>query len=243
MPQGSQDIPATRGTQTTSFQRELQALRRRLMREASVAIGMLESALSALWSLDELKAEDVRARDDRVDREEVAIEAECLRLLALQNPVAADLRQIAFCIKVNADIERVADHATSVAKLSLRIDPPTPRWPTALVELGERVPLMCYDLLRAVLAEDADAAREIVRRDKQIDRLDDRLFEEILERLDQDPERASDLLMMYRIGRELERIGDLMGNIAEDVVFLVTGEIIRHEKKFKRRDEVDTLGG
>lgn len=204
------------------------------MREASVAIGMLEAGLSALWSLDVDSAGEVRARDDRVDREEVAIEAECLRLLALQNPVGADLRLIAFCIKVNADIERVADHASSIAKLSQRIGSPPPRWPTALIELGERVPLMCYDLLRAVLSEDAEAAREIVRRDKLIDRLDDRLFEEVLDRLETEPDRAPDALLIYRIGRELERIGDLMGNIAEDVVFLVTGEIIRHEKRLRR---------
>lgn len=204
------------------------------MREASVAIGMLEAALSALWPLDVDSAREVRARDDRVDREEVAIEAECLRLLALQNPVGADLRQIAFCMKVNADIERVADHSSSIAKLSQRISQPPPKWPTALIELGERVPLMCYDLLRAVLSEDTDGAREIVKRDKMIDRLDDRLFEEVLERLDTEPDRAPDALIIYRIGRELERIGDLMGNIAEDVVYLVTGEIIRHEKRWRR---------
>ncbi len=207
------------------------------MREASVAIGMLESALGALWALDTDSAREVRARDDRVDKEEVEIEAECLRLLALQNPVGADLRQIAFCMKVNQDIERVADHASSIAKLTNRISGPPPKWPTALVELGDRVPLMCYDLLRAVLSEDIDGAREVVKGDKLIDRLDDRLFEEVLERLDTEPDRAADALFIYRIGRELERIGDLMGNIAEDVVYLVTGDIIRHEKRRKPRTD------
>ncbi len=234
MSQANAPIPGPRRATPTSFERELIALRRRLMREASIAIGMLESALGALWSLDVESAREVRARDDRVDREEVEIEEECLRLLALQNPVGADLRQIAFCLRVNADIERVADHASSVAKLTQRISLPPPRWPTALVELGERVPLMCYDLLRAVLSEDIDGAREIVKRDKMIDRLDDRLFEEVLERLSSEPDRAPDALFIYRIGRELERVGDLMENIAEDVVYLVTGEIIRHEKKRRR---------
>ncbi len=229
----SQDI-GRRIEGRTSFDSELSTLRRRIVREASIAIEMLESALRALWDLDVATAQGVRKSDDGVDREEVAIEVECFRLLALQQPFGGDLRQIAFCIKVNQDIERVADHASSIAKLTLRIGTPAPRWPTSLVEMGERVPLMCHNLLRAVLSEDVDAARDIIAGDKLIDRLDDRLFDDVLELLDLEPSRKADVLMIHRIGRELERVGDLMGNIAEDVVFLVTGEIVRHEKKFKR---------
>ncbi len=218
----------------TSFDVELLALRRRIVREASMAIDMLESALKALWVLDAEGAQAVRDRDDRVDREEVEIEAECFRLLTLQQPFGGDLRQIAFCLKANNDIERVADHASSIAKLTLRIGSPTPSWPTSLVEMGERVPLMCHSLLRAVLSEDIDAAREIIAGDTLIDRLDKRLFDDVLALFDLEPTRKADVLMIHRIGRELERVGDLMVNIAEDVVYLVTGEIVRHEKKFKR---------
>jgi len=218
----------------TSFDMELTALRRRIVREASMAIDILESALAALWDLDEVAAKAVRKRDDRVDREEVEIEAECFRLLALQQPFGGELRQIAFCIKVNADIERVADHASSIAKLAIKIGKPAPSWPTSLIEMGERVPLMCHSLLRAVLDEDIDAARDVIAGDKVIDRLDDRLFDDVLELLDLEPGRKADVLRVHRIGRELERVGDLMVNIAEDVVYLVTGEIVRHAKKLNR---------
>jgi len=221
----------------TSFDKELIALRRRIVREATVAIDMLEAALRALWSLDDDGARRVRRRDDRVDREEVAIETECFRLLALQQPFGGDLRQIAFCIKVNQDIERVADHASSIAKLTARIGRPAPAWPTSLVEMGERVPMMCHSLLRAVLSEDVDAARDVIASDKLVDRLDERLFDDVLGLLDVEPHRKSDMLLIHRIGRELERVGDLMVNIAEDVVFLVTGDIVRHEKKRKRDAE------
>ena len=233
---GSQDI-GRRIEGKTSFELELATLRRRIVREASMAIDMLESALLALWELDSERANAVRRRDDRVDREEVAIEAECFRLLALQQPFGGDLRQIAFCIKVNEDIERVADHASSIAKLTMRISPPAPKWPTSLVEMGERVPLMCHSLLRAVLSEDVDAAREVIAGDKVIDRLDERLFDDVLDLLDLEPTRKADVLLIHRLGRELERVGDLMVNIAEDVVYLVTGEIVRHEKKLKRDEK------
>ncbi len=216
-------------TPLSSFESTLVQLRRRLIQEATLAVGMLESALDALWTLDSERAKEVRARDDRVDREEVAIEKECFRLLALEQPFARDFRVVTFILKVNADIERVADHAASIAKCVTRFrgDSP-PKWPTALVELGQRVPMMCHALLRAVLREDADAARAVVEDDKTIDRLDRQLFDETVTLMHDDPTALANGMLIYRIGRELERVGDLMTNIAEDIVYLATGVIIRH---------------
>lgn len=213
-------------------------LRRRLIQEATLAVGMLESALDALWTLDHERAREVRARDDRVDSEEVAIEKECFRLLALEQPFARDFRVVTFILKVNADIERVADHAVSIAKCVTRIQgSPPPRWPTALVELGQRVPMMCHALLRAVLREDTEAARTIVADDETIDRLDRQLFDETLALMHDEPKALANGMLIYRIGRELERIGDLMTNIAEDIVYLNTGAIIRHDDKRKNSTE------
>ena len=190
---------------------------------------MLEASLHALWNADHLVAEQVRLRDDTVDDEEVRIEQECLRLLTLQRPYAQDFRLITFCMKANADIERVADHATSIAKIALQIDPANPpAWPTALFELADRVPVLCHDLLRAVLDEDLDSARGLLAMDKVIDQLDRQLFGEVTQWVQERPDDATWALLAYRLGRELERVGDLMANIAEDVVYLVTGQIIRH---------------
>lgn len=219
-------------TARMSFDHDLARLKRRLVEEATSAIAMLESALEALWKLDTAAAGEVRRRDDGIDREEVAIEAECFRLLALQHPFARDLRIITFILKVNADVERVADHASSIAKIVTRLDlSALPKWPTSLVEMGQRVPMMCHSLMRAVLDEDAQIAARIVAEDETIDELEKRLFQETEEMIRSEPASVHNGLLIYRAGRELERIGDLMTDIAEDVIFLTTGTIVRHEQK------------
>lgn len=229
MPAG-QSVPSATPL-ATALARDLTLLRRRLMRSANIAIDMLEASLHALWAVDHEAAAQVRARDDAVDDEEVLIEQECLRLLTLQQPYGQDFRLITFCLKANADIERVADHATTIAKVTQRLDPTVPpRWPTSLTELGDRIPVMCHQLLRAVLDEDVASAHALVRGDKVIDGLDKRLFLEITAWMEAEPSAAEHALLTYRLGRELERVGDLMANIAEDVVYLVTGEIIRHQR-------------
>lgn len=213
-------------------------LKRRLIREATMSIGMLETALDALWRMDVDTAREVTRYDDRIDREEVQIEQECFRILTLQHHFAREFRVMTFILKVNADIERVADHACSIAKIVQRIRPPAPVWPTALVELGERVPMMCHTLMRAVLDEDVEAARSVKSSDQTIDNLDKRVFEEAIDVMAREPGNRDALangLYIHRIGRELERIGDLMCNIAEDVVYLATGDIIRHAEKARAR--------
>jgi phosphate transport system protein len=222
--------PASQSRST--LDRSIITLKRRLVQEASSAIGMLEAALDALWKLDGVAAREVRRRDDTIDREEVEIEQECIRMLALQQPMARDLRFITFILKVNADVERVADHASSVAKMATKLEAFGPvEWPTSLVELGQRVPLMAHTLLRAVLDEDAALAQKIVEEDETIDGLEKRLFEEVEEMMRGEPDRLRTGLLVFRIGRELERVGDLLKNIAEDVIYLDTGSIVRHEQK------------
>ena len=228
--------------QTGSFEieRQLTLLKRRLVHEATLAIRMLEDALAALWTGDVASATEVLGRDDEVDDQEVAIEQECYRLLALYAPVARDFRTIAFVLKVNADIERVADHATSIAKVVRRMRTPVPPLPTALRELGQRVPMMCHTLMRAVLDEDMAGAEEIVRSDETIDQLEKRCLDEVLDILRQAQGKDAELenaLLLYRAARELERVGDLMASIAEDVVYLATGQIIRHRVKRSLRQQ------
>ncbi len=211
---------------------ELVELKKRLVSEAVIAVGMLEAALAALWKLDKVAAAEIRQRDNTIDAEEVAIEERCLRLMALHQPFARDFRVLAFILKVNADIERVADHAVSIAKIALRMTRPLPpEWPTPLLELGQRVPMMCHSTLRALLDENADAAREVVLSDAAIDSLDRQLFEEAQTWMQDHPNEPETGLYFTRASRELERVGDLMGSIAEDIVYLATGQIIRHQKR------------
>lgn len=225
------DAPRPRLAAHAKFDQQLAALRKRLVREASMATELLVASLECLWDLDHDRARSVRMSDDAIDAEEVAIEEECLRLLTLERPFGHDMREIAFCMKVNADIERVADHGASIAKVCLKIHPPAPVWPTALREMGDRIPVLCEQLIRAVINSDIETARLIRAGDKTIDQLDKGAFHEIREQIELDPANAGTGMLMYRAARELERVGDLLGNIAEDIIYLETGEIVRHTKR------------
>jgi len=228
------DLPRPQGAAepASRLEKELGDLKRRLVREAVIAVGMLEAAVAALWKLDKAAAGEIRRSDDNIDAEEVAIEELCFKLMALHQPFARDFRILAFILKVNADVERVADHAVSIAKIAMRMNRDTPpEWPTPLLEMGQRVPMMCHSTLRALLDENADAAREVVAADEAIDQLDRRLFEETQTWMRDHPHEPEIGLYFNRVGRELERVGDLMGAIAEDVVYLATGQIIRHQKR------------
>lgn len=234
-------VPRTREDQRFTYERRIIALKRRLVREASIAISMLDASVEALFKQDIDAARAVRREDDRIDAEEVAIEQECYEILALHHLFARDFRAITFVLKVNSDIERVGDHASSIAKVASKIAqkaPVAPQWPTSLLELGQRVPMMCHQLLRAVLDEDVAGAQALVASDEIIDQLDRKLFEEIQDfiRAEGNTDAAlSTGMYMYRLGRELERVGDLMTNIAEDIVYLATGTIVRHKEKRRLR--------
>jgi phosphate transport system protein len=239
VPAPSSGSPAPHGARF-SFDQAIQQLKRRLAQEAASAVAMLEASLDALWKLDVAAAKAVRMRDDSIDAEEVEIESECYRLLTLQHPLARDFRLLAFILKVNSDVERVADHASGIAKVAGKLDLSVPfRWPTALQEMGQRVPAMCHALLRAMLEEDAAGAARVAAEDDTIDALDKRLFVEVEELMKRDPASIHNGLLMYRLSRELERVGDLMKNIAEDVIFLNTGTIVRHEAKRAERQARD----
>ncbi|MEO1278413.1 MAG: phosphate signaling complex protein PhoU [Planctomycetota bacterium] len=218
-PVGSSELP-----------RQIVGLKRQLIREASYAVAMIEQALDALLRLDRPQAKAVRKQDDVIDRHEIEIERACLDLLLMQHPVASDFQNVFFVLRVNTQVERVGDHASSIAKCASRMAKAglDPRWPTSLVELAHRVPACCHRTLRAVLDEDVDAAREIIAEDEVIDQLEKTLFAETLEVMR--TESSGDLagLYIYRVGRELERTADVMASICKDLIFRETGENLRH---------------
>lgn len=216
-----------------SIERELKRLKAMVMAEAGTAVGMVEQAAEALIRADETMARIVISRDDEVDREEVRIEEECFRVLALFHPFAKDFRKITTLVKINSDIERVADHATGIAKQTVKLKRLTsaPPLPTPLVELAQRVPIACHAVLSALASENAENARELVARDKALDSLEKQVFEACVELMTTDRNSKAACLLMHRCGRELERVGDLMKNIAEDLIYLDSGTIVRHEGK------------
>jgi len=224
-----------RVTKDIQLDHQLGALRRRLIREAARATDLLKQSFEVLLNSSDEGVQEIREIEKEIDAEEVKIEEECFRILALQQPFGSDFRLLTFCLKVNSDIERLADHASSIAKISRKLRDDNLYWPPALKEMMQRTPVMCEELLRAVIGTDIDTAREVVARDKIIDRLDKQTFKELAQHIEQNPVDASKYMLMYRISREIERVGDLLGNIAEDVVYLVTGDIVRHEGSNKKK--------
>jgi phosphate transport system protein len=228
-------VPRPNG-QEVVIEREIKQLRTMILAEAAAAIGMVEQACEALINLDENSARNVIGRDDEIDREEVVIEEACFRILALYHPFAKDFRLITTFVKINADIERVADHATSVAKAAIKLKKLGVRsMPTSLTELAQRVPMLCHGVLNLLASQDATEAREMADKDKAIDNLVKQLFEECVGLMTSERDSKAAGLRMYRCGRELERIGDLMKNIAEDLIYLQSGTIVRHEKKLMQQ--------
>lgn len=216
----------------TELPRQIVSLKRQLIKEASYAVAMIEQALDALLRLDRPQAKAVRKQDDVIDRQEIEIEKACLDLLLMQHPVASDFQTVLFVLRVNTQVERVGDHASSIAKCASRMAKAglEPRWPTALIEMAHRVPACCHKTLRAVLDEDVASAREIIAEDEVIDELEKTLFSETLEMIRSDPQGDLAGLYVYRVGRELERTADVMAGICRDLIYRETGVNVRHAK-------------
>lgn len=229
--QPSSHAPAPMPGRKTEFHTELDALNQRLYREGVLAVELLEGAVDAFKRCDREAAARVRKRDSEVDREEIRVEEETVRLIALHQPVAKDLRRLMVILKANADVERVADHASGVCKSVLYLsEPHPPLWPPSLLEMADRVQPRAHETLRALQTFDLGAAEKLIQADATLDALARRTFEEI-EQFEQSGRlttRAA--LLAFRASRELERIADLFSNICEDIIYVQTGRIVRHAK-------------
>ncbi|MCB9847425.1 MAG: phosphate signaling complex protein PhoU [Phycisphaeraceae bacterium] len=218
----------------TPLQQALARVNQRLLGEADLAIQQVQDAIAALKSCDREAAQRVRRADDIVDREEVDIEEDCLKILALHKPVAIDLRRTTLILKVNEDLERIADHASGVAKAVSYLDKADkPVWPPALIAMTEEIHPVIARAKRALTDESKGASRELIAGDRTLNKLAKKVFEQVEAGIAEDAlsERAG--LLAYRASRDLERIGDLCVDIAEDILYFRTGEIVRHTSKDK----------
>ncbi len=204
-----------------------------ILRMDHMGLRVEQSVCDALQALRDNDVEAGRAialNDNAIDREEVEIEQECIRLLALYQPAAIDLRTICMIIKVNNDLERIADKACSIARRIKHFDAQNIRlndYPELSTMADNAV-----DMLRKTITmlRDADPnfARGIIEFDKHLDQCYKQFVRKIVEREDQRVGGAEVALTLSLMARALERIGDLCTNIAEDIIFLKTGDIIRH---------------
>jgi phosphate transport system protein len=190
----------------------------------------LSDALHAVRANDVEEAQDVVQNDTAIDRQEVEIEKECIRLLALYQPAAIDLRRICFIIKVNSDLERVADLAAFIARTTAEIKAgqiDLAHFPL-FDSLGEMAMESVSRTVRMLGSADVDTARSIIQDDDKLDRAYALFVRTVLDEQKENPRDVESIYNVLVVARSLERIGDLCTNIAEDIIFLSTGEIVRH---------------
>ena len=211
------------------FHDELSNLKVRLLTMSGEAEAALGLAVDALLERDTVKAEHIIANDRVIDDMEMEIEAQCIHLLALQQPMARDLRMLTSALRIANDLERVGDHAVNIAQSAERMAraraiAPEPE----IVEMARIAREMLSDALEAFIRGDAAAGREVCRRDDKVDGLHDSVFRILLTHMMEDPHTIGAGMELFLVSRNLERVADLATNIAEDVVFLVEGKSIKH---------------
>ncbi|MBE6400697.1 MAG: phosphate signaling complex protein PhoU [Verrucomicrobia bacterium] len=212
------------------FTQEISQLKRHLARQATEAEAALGKALQAIATFDAALAAQVAENDYAIDCEEIRIEEDCLKILALYQPVASDLRTIVTVLKINSEIERVADMAVNIAERTKSVAesgvPAEKR--IDFTEMANVATAMLKDALDAFAYRDPAAARAVIRRDDEVDALHAANIKQIQADIANDPARAAYYLSCMTISKNLERIGDVATNICEDVIYLECGTIVRH---------------
>ena len=211
------------------FHDELSHLKVRLLTMSGEAEAALGLSVDALLERDTGKAAAVIAGDRAIDAMEMDIEERCINLLALQQPMARDLRMLTSALKIANDLERVGDHAVNIAQSTERLAQSRSIAPEPeIVEMARLARDMLSDALEAFIRGDAQAGRDVCRRADKVDALHDSVFRILLTHMMEDPHTIGAGMELFLVSRNLERIADLATNIGEDVVFLVEGKSIKH---------------
>lgn len=211
------------------FHDELSHVKVRLLTMSGEAEAALALAVEALLERDAAKAKRVITGDRAIDALEVEVEEKCIELLGLQQPMARDLRMLTAALKIANDLERVGDHAVNIAQSAERLTESRPIAPEPeLVEMARLAREMLADALEAFVRSDAAAARDVCRRDDQVDALHRSVFRILLTHMMEDAHMIGAGMELFLVSRNLERVADLATNIGEDVVFLVEGKSIKH---------------
>jgi len=207
----------------------MERLNGRLIEIGNEVEAQVSAAFQAVIQLDEAAARRVIRDDIEVDSHEIQMEEECLKLLALYQPVAGDLRLIIAVLKINTDLERIGDHAKNMAEAAIKLSASSStEIPESMYVIYKQAKLMLRKTLLAFVETDRDLAEKVLEMDDEVDKLCRAELPRQIELIQKHPEDAGQRLMLLSVCRQLERIGDHASNIAEDVVYLLSGDIIRH---------------
>ncbi len=221
---------------TIHFERDLESLGHQVLAQSALVEEMIRKAGRAIRSMRPELISEIIDAELRVDENEVQIEEQCLKILALHQPVARDLRRTAIILKINNDLERMADLAVNMAERAQTLaEFPEMEVPEALECMIQVTVEMVKQALDALVQLDVSAARDVCRRDDQVDDLNREVIGELEDVMKQQPDRIRAALSLFSASRHVERIADHATNIAEDVVYLVDGDIARHKHDLNPR--------
>jgi len=214
------------------LQKDIEKIKKMVLSVGAMVEERLRMSIKAIETWDAGLAEDIIRRDYEIDELEIEVEEECLKILALHQPVAVDLRFIIATIKINSELERIGDEAVNIAnrvrniskrrKLDLSFD---------FTIMAEKAATMLRLSLDALVNLDQDLAFKVLTLDDEVDLMHREIYDRIKEVMSQNPDYVGYLINLYTTSRHLERVGDHSTNIAEEVIYLIEGEIIRHRAK------------
>ena len=209
-----------------AFHRDLEAIQAQIMKMGGLVEAAIADAAKSLETRDEELANEIRAGDKAIDALEEQINQETARVIALRAPTAIDLRLILSVIKISGNLERIGDYAKNMAKRTGLLVNMTPvsDSASALRRMAREVEVMLKDALDSYIQRDADLARVVIDRDRDVDQMYTSLFREFLTFMMEDPRNITACMHLHFIAKNLERMGDHVTSIAEQVVYLVTGE-------------------
>jgi phosphate transport system protein len=219
------------------FHKQLQDLKETLFKMASLVEMAIAKAIESLVNRDNKLADEVMQSDSNINDLEIQVDEQCLKLLALQQPMALDLRFLTSAMKINNDLERMGDHAVNIAERAKCLNEEEPLKPLIdLPRMAQIVQSMVKDSLDSFVNGDMEKARAVCKTDDQVDKLDDQIFRVLLTYMIGDTQTIPRSLDLILVSKNLERIADLATNIAEEVIFIYKAKTIKHHidtKEFK----------
>jgi phosphate transport system protein len=212
------------------FDEDLKTLKERLLRMGSLAEEMIQKAVKALTERNNDLTQQVFEQEKTVNQMHVEVDDRCVKLIALHQPMAVDLRFIMAAMKINSDLERIADQAVNASQTCyyhLFKETPVPQISlvTKMAEISQK---MLKDSLDAFSKRDVELARQVLAQDEEEDRLKTAAINDLIELIKKDPSHSKQFVDLILLSKNMERIGDHATNIAEDVIFMVLGKDIRH---------------
>jgi phosphate transport system protein len=210
------------------FNKEIEQLKKSILVLGSMVEGALRHAIEAVIDSDVSKARGIVENDKYIDRKEIQIEEECLKILALYQPVAADLRYVVACLKVNNELERIGDLGVNIAERVIAMHDLKSELSINFEPMMDVTNDMLKLALNSLICMNAEQAMKVITQDDIVDDYNSKMFIELQKHIRKNPGETEYCINLLTVSRQLERIADCATNISEDVIYMIKGEIVRH---------------